>query len=199
VAANVTAENMCLKMIYCLLLGTGHEKAVMFGIVGVGDTMKIRLLAKTVVVLVLLTVSLFLSPSQKAFAASSQGPIGGINPAYCMLRIEQAHLSTYLANNASIQAVKVNASIDGCEFPVSDMSIKVTLIKRGFIFNHKQKETTKVEAVGDILVDQDTWRGCSNNKESTFFGIAEGRIRIGDHIYSQEVASDQAVSLPCGT
>lgn len=121
------------------------------------------------------------------------------NPAGCVLRIADAHISTYYGRKG-VKAVKVNADIR-CRYPVQAMALEVNLYKLNF-FNliADLQASTVVYAFNKASVqNQGTYRVCTNSKSTEWFGTAYGLAEEGGRLYEAEVRSPHTRTLNCGT
>lgn len=121
------------------------------------------------------------------------------NPAGCILKIDDAHVSTYLGQRG-VQAVKVNAETQ-CRYAVQAISMRVDLYKTVFfgLFSSHQAGTTASTVNKAYLADKNTYRKCTNKKSTTWYGTAQGVLEEAGQTYVAAVQSAHRRSYNCGT
>ncbi len=119
------------------------------------------------------------------------------NPAGCYVTIDDAHIASSIK---TFRAVKVNARIQ-CRVPVQALALEVNLYKK-HIFNllGELQATSLTDNTGrSTLSNQQTFRKCTNNKATEWYGQATALAEEGGQVYSRVVTSPHTRTLNCGT
>ena len=153
--------------------------------------------ASTIFSVVILTFAVSLYPSI-AKAAIVTPPL-----TKCFIRVDNSHISKSIMRVRGFEAVKVNAS-SKCNQDMSNISLTVEIIKKGFLRDHLvERQTLVIPGVVDAnfrVENKKTWRRCKTSKYSSYYGVAYAQgIVNGKTLKTRRVLSSETVSLPCGT
>ena len=128
---------------------------------------------------------------------SGLGPFdgGGLpSPAGCVVSIEDAHSARSVVNSA-----KVNAKLQ-CNYPVAALSLSVTLWKlHAFGLGEVQASVPAANTGYKLLENNGTFKECTNNKNTTWYGTATADSLEGGEHYEAMVRSPHNAQLTCGT
>ena len=123
--------------------------------------------------------------------------------ASCRIEIDNAHLSTHFKEAMGVKAVKVSArSI--CNVTQSNIKLTVQIYKVGFfrdyLISEKSTDPLRPTSYGTRVRNQETFRSCTSNRKSSFYGIAFSEAIIaGQKSAAPPTQSPKIVSLLCGT
>lgn len=146
----------------------------------------------------LITLPLLFSAPSTAATTRPKAP-----KASCRIEVGNAHLSTHLKEAKGFIAVKVNArSI--CNVPQSDVKLTVQIYKVGHFRDHliSEKSTNPLHPTssGFRVENEETFKRCSPNKKSSFYGVAfAGAVIAGHKSTAPPARSPRIVPLDCGT
>ncbi len=146
--------------------------------------------------LIVLLIFLGQTPNSTAIAATPPRT-------QCFITIDNAHLSTSIYERFIKAAVKVNASSQ-CDSVQTKLSLKVTLYKVGFLYNHKVISTVvifnKLILPGQKINNVKTYALCLNSKRTSYYGVASATAIVGGkEKHTLDDFSDKPVALECGT
>lgn len=143
---------------------------------------------------------LFLLSSMPSYAAT----IHAKTPrASCRIEIGNAHVSTHIKEVMGIKAVKVNAE-SICNVTQSNVRLTVQIYKvgyfRDYLISERSTNPLRPTSYGTRVKNQETFRRCTSNRKSSFYGIAFSEAIIaGQKSAAPPTRSPKIVSLQCGT
>lgn len=123
--------------------------------------------------------------------------------ASCRIEIGNAHVSTHFKKVMGIKTVKVNAE-SICNVTQSNVRLTVQIYKVGFfrdyLISERSTDPLRPTSYGTRVKNQETFRRCTSNRKSSFYGIAFSEAIIaGQKSAAPLVRSPKIVSLQCGT
>ena len=123
--------------------------------------------------------------------------------ASCRIEIDNAHLSTHFKETMGVKAVKVNAQ-SICNVTQSEVKLTVQIYKvgsfRDYLISEKSTNPLRPTSFGTRVENQETFKRCSSNKKSSFYGVAFSEAIIaGQKFAAPPARSPKIVSLQCGT
>ena len=121
----------------------------------------------------------------------------------CNIRVDDAHISTYLQRNLNIRAVKVNAG-SKCNLPMWDLVLRVEIYKEGLLRDYKvadyDKKIKGFIAPNRVIKNWSTYAECNSHRRSKYYGKAQAIATInGKRMQTRQVVSQNIKNLACGT